>query len=198
MNSSSSRRAPKSFVYKSVILAGGASRRMGQDKALIPIGQYRLVDIVLSRLSSQCDEVLISGDKNYGLEVENIPDSADGPSGPVGGIYTLWQRFRDEDLDGFITVPIDGPNVPLDFCETMIGQNCAVSVTSDGVHPTFAYWNLSCLTRVFHTLDLKSSPALKSLASLCEARKVNWPDAHAFFNINTPHDFSEWEQSHRR
>lgn len=190
-------RASKPFLYKSIILAGGASRRMGQDKALMLIVEHRLVDIVFSRLSQQCDDILISGDKDYGLGVENIPDNTDGPSGPVGGVYTLWQRFRDEDLDGFITVPIDGPNVPLNFCETMIGQKCAISVTSDGVHPTFAYWNISCLTRVFRTLDMKSSPALKALASLCEAREVNWPDARAFFNINTPHDLSEWEHLRR-
>ena len=184
------------IVYKSVILAGGISRRMGQDKALLSVDGQRLVDRVYTRLSSQCDDVFISGAKDYELGLKTLPDNPEGPRGPVGGIYTVWQTFRGQAIDGFITVPIDGPNLPLNFCQKMVGQRCAVSATTDGLHPTFAYWEMASLTHVFKTIGLNSSHALKSLASLCDARTVMLPDAKVFYNINTPDDLIHWEKTH--
>jgi len=171
---------------------------MGQDKAHLDLNGQSLADRVFDNLSRQCSDILISGTQDYGLGVQTIADRPDAPKGPVGGLYSIWQALKDADLDGFITVPIDGPNLPKNFCALMVGQGSAVSATSGGLHPTFAYWSLADLSAVFKTLDFERSQSLKSMARLCRAREVNWPDASAVYNINTPEDLAAWKISHTR
>ena len=94
-----------------VILAGGASTRMGENKALLYHEGRRLVDMVHSKLAPQCDDVIISGRTNYGLACQLVPDRDDGPGGPAAGIYSVWQRLRarPEPPKGFLTCAVDTP-----------------------------------------------------------------------------------------
>lgn len=70
-----------------LVLAGGRSRRMGRDKALLPIGGRRLVDHVAARLAEVCDEVLIaSGERRLpDVRWRQIPDVRPD-AGPLAGI----------------------------------------------------------------------------------------------------------------
>lgn len=77
-----------------VALAGGASRRMGRDKATLPAapwGEGRLVDWAVERLAAVCDEVVVA-DAGRGLVdgalATSVAESvADGPGrGPAAGI----------------------------------------------------------------------------------------------------------------
>ena len=74
-----------------VVLAGGAGRRMGGDKALVRDATgRRLVDVVLARLAPLGGRVVLArGDHDpvpgTGPDVAQVPD-APGAPGPVGGI----------------------------------------------------------------------------------------------------------------
>ncbi len=48
-----------------VILAGGKSRRMGQDKLALKIGNAAILDRVYGALASRCEEVVVIRDKGY-------------------------------------------------------------------------------------------------------------------------------------
>jgi len=97
---------------KLVILAGGKAMRMGEDKAELSLGNYRLIDRVYSRVKTQCNEVLVSGNHDYGLGLGIVPDSPSGPRGPVAALYSVMKALSKTD-EGFFTVPVDGPNLPL-------------------------------------------------------------------------------------
>ena len=72
------------------ILAGGLSRRMGQDKALLPLGQRLVIEWVLERVVTLSDDVTLitnTPDKYGHLGYPMIEDVYPG-KGALGGIYT--------------------------------------------------------------------------------------------------------------
>ena len=57
-----------------VILAGGKSRRMGQNKALLQLGDETLIGYVIRRMQSITDELLLitnSPDEYAHLDIDN-------------------------------------------------------------------------------------------------------------------------------
>src|SRR5262245_34627440 len=79
------------------VLAGGQSRRMGRDKAMIEWGTVSLVEHMAQLLSTVADKVQIIG------RGEN-PDKITG-KGPLGGIVTAL-GFTDRDYNLFVAVDL--------------------------------------------------------------------------------------------
>ncbi len=72
------------------IQAGGESRRMGSDKALLPFLGEPMILRVLNRLARIADEVLVTSnqpEKYHFLGLTPIPDLLPG-FGALGGLYT--------------------------------------------------------------------------------------------------------------
>lgn len=79
-----------------VVLAGGASRRMGCDKALIDFGGEPLAARVARRLAEACDDVVVaSGDgRRLGwLGLAQVADAVPG-AGPLAGIVAGLESAR--------------------------------------------------------------------------------------------------------
>ncbi|MEZ5917776.1 MAG: NTP transferase domain-containing protein [Parvularculaceae bacterium] len=177
-----------------VILAGGLSKRMGEgDKARADIGGKSLIFHVVDRFAPQVDALLISGDENYETGLPFVRDIKDEFSGPAAGLWAslAWLEKHHPSADGFYTVPVDGPFLPLDLTERLsaTAKTC-VATTSVGDHPTFAYWRLRQLRTAFSTLETTRNLSLRHLASLCHAEKVCWECERSFLNINSPEDLA--------
>lgn len=171
-----------------VILAGGKSARMGADKATVIFESERLIDRVVRRLRPQADRLLISGPTNYGLDIEHIPDAADAPAGPAGGVFSAARRLAPE--HGFVTAPVDGPFAPPDLVARLAESGgCAVAADREGLHPTFAYWRIVdvCAVEAEFVAGKKS---LMRLAKLTKAETVAWAHASHFANVNAPSDLA--------
>lgn len=170
-----------------VILAGGEARRMGgQDKAEVILGDDRLIDMVLERLTPQVDTVIISGTKDYGTGLEVLPDLGDGPDGPSAALYAMVKSHQD--VTGFMTVPVDSPFFPAELYERLSENGSAVAAGPDQTHPTFAFWSMTDLISVFSS-DPKQNRALHQIAQETGARKVSFRAESYFTNFNRPEDF---------
>jgi len=80
-----------------VVLAGGGSRRMGQDKALLVWQGRTLLSRTVDCLSSLCDEIIVVGPERdvqlapcARVVADILPDS-----GPLGGLYTGMREARN-------------------------------------------------------------------------------------------------------
>jgi molybdopterin-guanine dinucleotide biosynthesis protein A len=84
------------------VLVGGASRRMGRDKALLPWGRGRWIDRQVRTLAHVADEVLLAGraiDPYRGL-------ADDAGAGPLAGI---WALARARPTASLLVVAVDQP-----------------------------------------------------------------------------------------
>ena len=172
-------------VRYGVILAGGGSRRMGDiDKVGTQLAGKPLIEHVIERLSPQVDEVMIAASHDYGTR---LPIIADDPAfkGPAAGILGAANWVSREGGSGFITVPADGPFLPLDVAERLASTREVSAIAADeaGLHPTFAYWRTDDLARIRD--ELPEAPSLRRLVELSGAQTIRWDARDAFFNINT-------------
>ena len=178
---------------KGIILAGGQSKRMGEDKAILEVNGSRLIDRVYDAFKRQVDEVMLSSPHDYGLGIPVVSDISLGPRGPVAGLYAAWAYLKQRgEPKGFFTVPVDAPLLPMDLCERLYGDKSAVAVSSNGMHQTFAWWHMDDLARIFQTANFEDKMSLKCIVNKSNARHVFWPDEKLFYNINTPNDLSEY------
>lgn len=79
------------------VLAGGASRRMGKNKATLVLGGKTMLQRQLCLLREVCRSVAIIAppEKFHGLSVPVLPDNPKG-AGPLGAIYTGLSQTRTE------------------------------------------------------------------------------------------------------
>jgi molybdenum cofactor guanylyltransferase len=92
------RRTPlkKSNNLIGIVLAGGQSKRMGSDKALLCYHGKPQLEYLVELLSVHCLDVFISGQKRDGLsaKLRFLADSESYSSaGPIGGLLTVWQAI---------------------------------------------------------------------------------------------------------
>ena len=91
-----------------VILAGGKSRRMGQNKALIQLGDNSLIEHVIRRMRLVADELLLITNSPAEYAHLNVPMHGDiiPGTGALGGIYT---GLTHASYDTVLCVGCDNP-----------------------------------------------------------------------------------------
>lgn len=185
------------------ILAGGRSRRMGQDKAGLHIGGEPLLLRVVHVLQALPSEVVIIGPRERAALAPGIPIIADRwPNcGPLGGIASALAACSQESV---LVVGCDMPflNAPLlRYLTELVPGYDAVVVRVDGrEHTLHAVYQRRCLPVLEKQLaagNLRVRDFLKQL----EVRFVEGLDLERFdpthlsvFNVNTP---EEWQQALR-
>lgn len=181
-----------------VILAGGASTRMGgNDKFMLPLGEKRILDYIVSRLSPQVDALILNTNaNNISAELKVVPDIGDA-AGPLSGLYTVLCYARDNGFDKVVTVAGDTPFIPNDLVLRFMehAHNAAVVAKSDDrIHPIIGLWDVSLIAHVKTALEnneLKMMNFIKNYAAF----EVVWDqEIDPFFNINTAEDLKKAEE----
>ena len=132
-----------------VILAGGKGRRLeGQDKGLVLYKNKALIQHVIERIQLQVGTIVINANRNqkkyenYGYPV--ISDEMKDFQGPLSGFASAMKKVK---TDYIITLPCDGPSLPLDLVSRMIAKlnsypdisNCiAVAHNGERIQPVHA------------------------------------------------------------
>ncbi|NUM36777.1 MAG: molybdenum cofactor guanylyltransferase, partial [Candidatus Brocadiae bacterium] len=81
-----------------VILSGGKSSRMGQNKALMKIGNQSLIEIMYGKVKGLFREILISSNSPHEYSFLNIPIVPDlvQNKGPIAGIYSGLKSAKND------------------------------------------------------------------------------------------------------
>lgn len=185
-----------SIGWTGVVLAGGRSRRMGRDKALIEHGSGTLITNAVERLRPHVDELLIIGDPHRYAHVGPLVIADDRAGlGPLGGIVTALRYAWNDRL---IVLACDMPDVPGRLIEWLKHlhdtDHDAVVPQCDGhLQPLVAMYHRHC-RKVFEERlwaeRLKLSDAIEAVRTryvqVCPGEE-GWPEG-IFRNLNTPED----------
>ena len=172
-----------------VVLAGGASRRMGgTDKVLADLGGETLLARAVARLGPQVDRVVANGPAHLGghCAVEVLPDTVDGRVGPLAGVLAALDA---SDAAAVVTVAVDTPFFPLDLAARLGGERLAIARSGGRLQPVFAFWPRAARDRLAAFLEA-GDRKIMMLAEELGYRAVDFEDAEAFFNVNEPDDLA--------
>jgi molybdopterin-guanine dinucleotide biosynthesis protein A len=183
-----------------VVLAGGAARRMGGDKALREIGGRTLLARAIETLTPQCSALVVSihGDDAARFAAAGptiLADDVAGRAGPLAGILRAMDHAAVQGVQWLLSAPVDCPFLPGDLAARLhrardADQRCIALAASEGrVHPVIALWPVTLRDALRQSLGR-------------DARKVGGFVAHhphvtalwaaqpfdPFLNVNTPED----------
>ena len=112
-----------------VILAGGASARMGRDKALVELHDRPLVAHVADALIGVCDDIIVVGREGTLEGLDCVPDDADGRLGPAAGVATALRLAGDRPV---LVSAVDQPFLRTETLERLIAAGRS-AIPQDGV-----------------------------------------------------------------
>ena len=182
----------------SAVLIGGASRRMGVDKALIDFEGVALGRRVAEALGVDDGRTVLacggSAEAAHSLGLEHLPDEAPA-SGPLLAIATVLRAFPGSDaivaacdLGG-----LDRATVML-FEQWLSDEPYDVLVASaERRQPLLARWSQSALPIIDQVAGAGERSMNGALAKLKVAELC--VDASVTANLNTPKDLECWRRS---
>ncbi|MFN0105338.1 MAG: molybdenum cofactor guanylyltransferase [Bryobacteraceae bacterium] len=174
------------------VLAGGASRRMGRDKALLEKAGVPLLKraiAVVTAAAGRCS-VVAPGGRYEGLGVPVIEDLWPG-EGPLGGIVTALGSGEGE---WNLIVAVDMPFLEIGFLTVLLeearkGRETVVPAQADGdVEPLCGVYHVDALPRLRQFFD-RGGRRVKDALREIETRTVAAPE-RTLVNVNTP---EQWE-----
>jgi molybdopterin-guanine dinucleotide biosynthesis protein A len=186
-----------------IILAGGASRRMGRDKAFIQIEGIRLLDYVYKKCRELFSEIIIVTNQpqqfvDYQTPV--VPDEIPG-IGSIGGLYTGLKRASNYySFCVACDMPFLNPELIALIIEKRHSSDVVIPRTRAGLEPLHALYSKRCiepLKKYIEKGDLKISNILAEVkVRYCneeEIKKVD-PSLLSFMNVNTKKELFKIQQ----
>lgn len=182
-----------------VILAGGASRRMGSNKALLPQNGVRLIESIYRTLAGLFEEVIVvtnSPEQYAFLPCRKVPDIYPD-KGVLAGIHSGLIHSKETAI---FTVGCDMPylNAELIKYQTSLSADVDLVIpsTAHGFEPLHAIYRKMCLPALEELLKGELNRRVIALLSRVHVREVLSeeiaqfdPEFNSFININTPEDY---------
>jgi molybdopterin-guanine dinucleotide biosynthesis protein A len=179
-----------------LILAGGDSRRMGQDKAVLVLDGKTLLDRVTATMRQVFPKVIVSVRQlRSGVEVPQVCDEP-AASGPLAGLIA---GLAQADTPWVFAVACDMPFVTRDVVTHLAalrkGFQAVVPVVGGHHQPLAAFYAASALETMRASLAAGDRSLRGTLAKLdvryvseAELREFD-PQLRSFFDLDTPQDF---------
>lgn len=200
---------PVNSPITGIILAGGASRRMGQAKALLPWGQSTLIQHLSNTLQSRVNALIIAGDgftelPSLSPQIHIVHDSMPY-QGPLAGLGS-GLRHAPQNSPVFLT-GCDFPFIRTQMIDLLfehLGDADAVVAQSANVlQPLCGIYQ----PRIFSTVNRLLAGHERSMTALLDAinyhivPEVEWllldPSRIMLTNINTPEEYQRAHQHYQ-
>ncbi len=166
-------------TFTGVVLAGGASRRMGQDKALLNVGAGTMLDHTIKLLR------LAGASKTIVLGRVGGPDAISDKHPHQGPAVALIDFLATQPNGSrHLVVPVDMPGLSVKILSVLAHQPRWAHFESYPL-PFMAIANLA---------PSQFSRKIRDLLVRVKAKPLPVPSSahHCFTNINTPRDYSEY------
>ena len=187
-----------------VILAGGKSRRMGTNKAMLGLGQNTMLELVVKGMRQVAEEIIIvSSDPDPYLHL-GLPVVQDilGGCGPLGGLHSGLHHAKN---NFSFVAGCDMPFFSAPLARHMVSQSPGYDVVvprqGEYLEPLFAIYGKGCLPFIeaklnegrFKIMGFFSLVRVKyvegeDISSLAEPKRI-------FFNVNTPLEYQRAKEA---
>jgi len=188
-----------------VVLAGGKSKRFGEDKNLAKLGNITLLERVLKKVTQKFKKTLIVSNQNLNIKKLNsviiVPDCIQGNLGPLVGVLTAmkWIKKNNEKYQWVATFPCDTP-----FFDTSIVDEYKSKIklnesslyfvkSNEKRHNIFGLWSVKLIDTLEKDLVDNNYRKVERWADKIGVKIINIKNDKfdSFFNINTKTDLEE-------
>ena len=187
----------------SVVLAGGMSKRFGEDKSQVQLGDKILIDYVLSEIKDSFKEVLIVTNKPIKhLSSNKINKISDYQKdlGPLGGVLSAmkWVVEKDKSYQWIATFPSDTPFFKKKIFDIFLSkinlnESRLFFMKSNGKrHNIFGLWSMELINQLEKDLN-NGARKVEVWANNTGVKTINvsFVKEDPFFNINTKEDLKK-------
>ena len=187
-----------------VVLAGGKSKRFGEDKNQIKLGDKTLLEHVLSKINNKFEEILIVSSHNLEIKKsENITIIQDclDDFGPLAGVLSSmkWIKENQKQYKWVATFPSDTPFFEISIIEEYkkrinINDSSLYFIKSNNKrHNIFGLWSIDLLDVLEDDLKNNNFRKVEDWADKIGVKTIDIEvnEFDPFFNINTKEDFEK-------
>lgn len=185
-----------------ILLAGGKSRRMGEDKRYLVVGEQTLLERGLSVLRSAFQEVLVviaQDSPSLGVDARVVRDLVPD-CGSLGGLYTgLIQATTPWIFAVACDMPFLNQAVIAQFTSRRVAVDIVMAKLAGQLHPMHALYGKRCVpiveqmiqARRFKIQGMVSQSPLQVKYVTEEDLFTLDPSWRSFFNVNTVAELEE-------
>ncbi len=180
------------FNASAIILAGGKSRRMGENKSLMDYNGVPMIEHIYNQLTGKFNEIFIGSndiDSYQFLNLKIVKDQKEN-CGPLMGIMSSVAESAN-DLN--FVVACDIPQIKISFLEEMFDQtndyDIVMPVTNGDKYETlFAIYRKSIIKPAQGILDCGKRRIIE-LFKYVNVKFIEMPKNDWYANINTIDDY---------
>ncbi len=181
-----------------LLLTGGKSRRMGQDKARLPFGGVPMAVRVHAMLSEIFPNVLVVGHADFPLpEAPRIPDRHPG-RGPLEALASGLEAVEEPQvLLTACDMPFLNPNLLRFLAEQTLDADAVVPCSARGREPLLAVYSRRILP-MLRAPGAADDLSMQRFLAAIRVREIPVgvvrrydPELASFRNLNRPEDYHE-------
>jgi len=182
------------YAIPAVIFAGGRSRRMGEDKALLPFGNFpTLTQYQYERLKKYFGTVyIVTKDAKFDFNAPLIFDT-NKESSPLIGLISA---FESLDAKEIFVLSVDAPFITEEIIDTLLKADTslhydAVVASHHGrMQPLCALYRDTIIPAAQKAL-MERNHKMKSLLQQSRTLALPFEEQNAFLNLNHPQEYKE-------
>ena len=187
-----------------VILAGGKSKRFGQDKSEVKLGDKTLIEHTLHKIKSKFSKIIIVSNSKILKDYTIIKDCIDGQLGPLVAVLSAmkWIKKNNFSYNWIATFPCDTPFFNISIIDEFIkvsklNNSLLYFVKSkEKKHNIFGLWSLQLIEILEKDIIENNYRKVEKWANKVGVKTINvsYDNLDPFFNINTKEDLIEAEE----
>jgi len=182
------------------ILAGGQSRRMGRNKALIRYCGKTIIEYVLAAIPAPFERIKIITNEKEPFAFLPVALIADiyPHLGPISGIHA---GLLDSSFQYNFFIACDMPLISSEVIEVILNRHKDEDIfglqSPRGAEPLCTIYSKNCVPVVEHQIAC-GNYSLHNLFKKVPSVFIEPPDSAGLFNINTPHDLKKFKSNATR
>lgn len=172
-----------------IILAGGKSSRMGEDKCFLPFKETTLIEYQYNRLSKIFKTVYISSKTNkFNFDCNIIYDNNTNISSPMVALASILQTLKNNKV--FI-ITVDIPFVKETTILELLSVDFDTVIAKDNekIHNLCGIFHRSSLSIIKQLLQKDIHKINYLLKQLNNIKYLEFKDKNQFLNINNHDDY---------